>query len=508
MPAEENGTVDFSGLASDLASDGQRRSEALSKLSVYMEDPRVPLTEKGSTLTSHIPMSLLFNCLETSNQSDIDTCCSVLRRVMDSLPRSALLAEDVVAYFTLGLSHPNDKVRELVLMQLLRCTEGEKELARMHTVGLLELGLERIGDDSLGVAKKAGHLLAQLSWTPTGISLLSSPTIVQKLKTLAESNETTRFRIYEATLDAATISDDALAACQAAGLLDGLQSDLVAVDPLLRVNVLEMYAKMGANPASHRYLVESGALDSVSALLKDREDPWAAMCVPFVFRFYARMAEIKGTDFKQLFDQQSLYGPFVRALQGPDPVLAEAALSCCASMASVSSGVATLVASAPLHEAMVRHLAGAQVELRVAAMHATAVLFDNTEAQFDELLAAIFGSLPGKPNVMALLYGFMRQPFAETRDAAYHMLRSLAAHSWGRSAMVSYPGFVELLLDRKDQSDRDALDWKYAIVKAILGHSAGEEELGHAVFRRLAAYLREGAYYVEAAPQVATASGN
>eukprot|EP00124_Ichthyophonus_hoferi_P000410 Ihof_evm3s15 gene=Ihof_evmTU3s15 len=429
--AQERLEPDFLALSKALEAGGEERTDSLSSLNIFMEDPRFPLAEKGAMLRSNIPMALLFGCLETDSQSEIDSCCSLLRKVLDSMPRRELIDPELVPYFQLGLNHPNERVRELALMEILRCTEGDAELGQLRDNGLLKLALEKMSDASLSVAKIACHMMAQLPYTQTGLGCIADPMFVEEIKDLMSRGAETRFRMYESLLGAATVNEQSLLAISQAGLLDGLATDLKSQDPLVRVNVLQIFSTMTANPSTYRYLVQSGTLDTIAVLLKDTADPWAPLCVPFIIRFYGKLADVDEVDYKQLFNQYSLYAPFVHALRDSDPVLAECTLLCLSQMARVKSGVKTLISSPPLRENMFSHIGRSVADLRTAALNACAVLFSNSDQEFEGYLAGMFNDLPGQPNVVDLLYGLIRQPFQETRNAAYHLLRSLATHPWG-----------------------------------------------------------------------------
>lgn len=73
-------------------------------------------------------------------------------------------------------------------------------------------------------------------------------------------------------------------------------------------------------------------------------------------------------------------------------------------------------------------------------------------------------------------------------------------------ALARCAGFLEFLTNRRLEMDRDGMDWKYAIVKEWTeGAEAGAGS--EANYRRLLLYLRQGPYYRETQPQVATQQG-
>lgn len=70
--------------------------------------------------------------------------------------------------------------------------------------------------------------------------------------------------------------------------------------------------------------------------------------------------------------------------------------------------------------------------------------------------------------------------------------------------MCTYPGLLEFVCGRQTETQRDGMDWKFAIVREWV--KGGEEGAGGAAgHRKLTSYIREGPYYMDRHPQVATA---
>jgi hypothetical protein len=71
---------------------------------------------------------------------------------------------------------------------------------------------------------------------------------------------------------------------------------------------------------------------------------------------------------------------------------------------------------------------------------------------------------------------------------------------------VRQAAFLEFLTNRKLDTDREGMDWRFAIVKEWT--EGGEDGAGGETnFRKLLAYLRQGPYYRDVQPAVATQQG-
>jgi hypothetical protein len=73
-------------------------------------------------------------------------------------------------------------------------------------------------------------------------------------------------------------------------------------------------------------------------------------------------------------------------------------------------------------------------------------------------------------------------------------------------ALSNHAGFLEFVTNRKQDTDRDGMDWRFSIVKEWA--DGGEAGAGsEANYRKLLGYIRQGPYDRDAQPQVATQQG-
>lgn len=69
--------------------------------------------------------------------------------------------------------------------------------------------------------------------------------------------------------------------------------------------------------------------------------------------------------------------------------------------------------------------------------------------------------------------------------------------------MIESPGFIEYIVDRTVDPDKDSKDTKFELVKALVNSKTVADVFGNQHYLRLRAYLRDGPYYVKAISTVA-----
>lgn len=99
---------------------------------------------------------------------------------------------------------------------------------------------------------------------------------------------------------------------------------------------------------------------------------------------------------------------------------------------------------------------------------------------------------------MTFVQEFCRNPFPEIKIAALALLRSICVYSWGQRALSNTAGFIEYLLDRNSEFDKDVLHEKYSIMKTI----ASSREFDEITTRQIHQYVKDGVFYVQGQMEV------
>lgn len=94
-----------------------------------------------------------------------------------------------------------------------------------------------------------------------------------------------------------------------------------------------------------------------------------------------------------------------------------------------------------------------------------------------------------------LLLSIVRQPFADLRLAGLMVFVELAVQEWGQREMQACPGFLEYLLDRSSEPDKEGKELKYEIVRMLVRSEHAEQLWGNVDLLKMKMYDREGPYH-------------
>lgn len=100
---------------------------------------------------------------------------------------------------------------------------------------------------------------------------------------------------------------------------------------------------------------------------------------------------------------------------------------------------------------------------------------------------------------MQFLLDFCRNPFPDIKISALNLTGSLCLYTWGIEVFKNTAGFLEYLLDRKTEFDKEAKYAKYSVVKLLAESSAFDLQTSI----QMRTYVNEGPYYVQSLMDVA-----
>lgn len=109
-----------------------------------------------------------------------------------------------------------------------------------------------------------------------------------------------------------------------------------------------------------------------------------------------------------------------------------------------------------------------------------------------------FSSLTGT-NQLTFVQDFCRNPFPEIKIAALGLLRSICGYKWGQKALSETAGFIEYLLDRNTEFNKDAIHEKYNVIKTL----ADTNEFDASTLLQIRQYIKDGAFYIRGIMEVA-----
>lgn len=100
---------------------------------------------------------------------------------------------------------------------------------------------------------------------------------------------------------------------------------------------------------------------------------------------------------------------------------------------------------------------------------------------------------------LSFVHDFCRNPFPEIKIAALNLLRTICIYQWGQRALSETAGFIEYLLDRKAEFNKDVLHEKYNVLKSIIDSS----DFDTGTIQQIKQYVKDGVFYVSGVMEVA-----
>jgi 26S proteasome non-ATPase regulatory subunit 5 len=108
------------------------------------------------------------------------------------------------------------------------------------------------------------------------------------------------------------------------------------------------------------------------------------------------------------------------------------------------------------------------------------------------------------PKLLTVLMSMAKQPFQDLRLAGLRVLLTMSSFEWGQRQFQEHAGFLEYLLDRSTEHDKEGRELKYEIVHSLVGSgSIAETVFGNVDLLKLRKYDREGPFYSSADTTIA-----
>ena len=108
------------------------------------------------------------------------------------------------------------------------------------------------------------------------------------------------------------------------------------------------------------------------------------------------------------------------------------------------------------------------------------------------------------PKLFTVVMSIVKQPFQDLRLAGLHVLLTMSSFEWGQRQFQQHAGFLEYLLDRSTEPDKEGREMKYEIVHSLVtSGSIAEAVFGNVDLLKLRKYDREGPFFSAADTTIA-----
>ena len=111
--------------------------------------------------------------------------------------------------------------------------------------------------------------------------------------------------------------------------------------------------------------------------------------------------------------------------------------------------------------------------------------------------------------LLPIIIQIAKQPFVDLRLGAYRCLFELSRSSWALQVLNVEPGFLEFLLNRSTEKDKEGKEMKFSIIRSMCEDAEQAKAiLGNVNYLKLRRYLNDGVFYVEPEANVAFDGSN
>lgn len=457
-------------------------------------------SNNSSIFNSFLKSPELLKCLENANSEQTLLACDILSICMSTLVIDE--TAEVKKAIEKSLSHVNPKVQAFGLRELTRFWRSPP--VDFFTEPLLMQIIQMLASDDTGVGTASVELLTLMM--PQIVQLRN---VQQSLEALLSENGIVRCRVYELAVKLGCQSEQVLSKVEK--VLQKAVEELDGGDILLQLNVLQILSELAVANHGMAYLENKGVFDKVMTKVDHlEEDPLSSILVPGLIKFYGNVAAIHPN---KIFDgYPKVVGLLFDCLQSEDLSILPTAYDTLGGITLSSEGKQKLhykfgaqVKKIMQHFNMVIRNLPNDLKIRLLNCLRSMLLADPTNAdnQTSTITQTWYGYLSEQDN-LNLIMDYIKNPFPDMKRAALGLLKAIVSHRWGQTYLLNTGGFVEYLLDRKLEADKDVLLDKYEVIQVLASSTVFDEKTAS----ELRSYVAEGAFYVHGITEVAVEGAN
>jgi 26S proteasome non-ATPase regulatory subunit 5 len=454
---------------------------------------------------SNISIDVLFECLGSSDEEQIELTCSILKNLMFVLDPVDCLQKYHESILQ-GFHHPMPDVRSLVVAQLNRCIETSAasiDILCSEYQDLIIASINQLASDELSSAKGASEFLINLARLTPGSNFLLGPAGIDSFKKILSNprySEMIRFRLYDTLARLAGISPEHSEKLDERNLIILPLSEVAfnSNDPLNQMNALEILSTLAETKHGIDAVEKAGVFEKLAKLCHNwRDDPMSGLIFPGVLKFIGKIGAIQPP-------KDELTAIVIDAILNSDDdvPLITVALESLAYIGCTIEGKAYLDQKPSLKSCFDKSrtiLEDAPSEFRCRVMDAFAVLFGTAEENQSFLPRWFVLIFPR----ISVLFSLVQQPFPDIRLSALHFLGAIAHLEWAQKHYLRIPGVLEFLIDRSCEPNKDCALAKFKIVSIIVESPTVTKILSMEDMGRLKIHIDQGPFYATAQATVA-----
>lgn len=479
-----------------------------------LQDLKVLLTNINTARLSDVAQSsqlnILFDCLNSSDKNQILSTCELLKIILPTVPLSQLISRYLTSLIR-ALGHPQPEVKVVILDQLIRAVRSEILANGEHSASFLSSVGKCLCHEDVSVGKRAVEFFIQFGKTKHGLVAVCQPAFIRELIQNVGENNVYVLRVFDVLVEISSTSGDFLKYLENEGLLDRLTTFLRTDDVLAMLSLVEVCTKLALTHHGWDFLKRHGIIKQLAEqVVSFEDDPLSSLKYPGLSKFFGQVGQSHPSLLMN--DYPEVLRCIFKAVDSDDLNIFIPSLEVIGMIAYSPEGKLVLQKQ---DEKYMRHAIGRisvamtklPIEWRLRALHTLAnVIHIETELITPEILRineTWFNQL-GNISLLSLLE-MARQPFSDLKAAALLIILNMANQKWGVNKILENPEVIEYLLDRRTETEVQALHMKYNILKTMIT-SMTEESHYHIRARdyeNIAQYVRQGPFYAPSTTEVA-----
>ncbi|XP_066248492.1 26S proteasome non-ATPase regulatory subunit 5 [Euwallacea similis] len=484
----------FTSKLSNLSQEDLR----ISTLSELRDHLKALPHEETSRISNSLQLPVVFDCLNDSNSEQVDLACEVLSLCLSSLH----LGESTTKYKTSlerALIHPYHTVKLMALKEIERSISNEEALCSLcEQSALINNIVLCLGDNNLGVAKKAADIIIALGNTVPGANKITSNEMLLQLERVMSINEVVRLRVYEIIITVSAESTYSFNTFKSAGLISKIIDELGSNDVLFKMNIIEILSQFVKSEHGYMFLDQIGVLNKIFSWINE-DELTMQLCQPGILKFFGHVGHLKPREL--LAKHPIVFDHLFSNIESSDLTLIGVSLDVIGYIGQTCQGKIALDSTGTKMEGIIRTISkllpSLPTETRIRALNCIENLLCDSRLDIMQITEKWFRLLGAEP--MEIITKYAKNPFSELRLAGLGVLNAISGQIWGQEAIKNTPGLVEFLLDRSIETIKDCKEAKYEIVKLL---SQGQV-FDRSTQERFEAFIKEGPFYVHAVTEVA-----
>lgn len=507
----------------ELFSALQSTPEPVVVLNEISDVASVPGASQTLQNTKSIPLQFMFGLLNTTDQDQIVACCNALDKIFSLL--SVEVFREYGNFVELGLQHPSVTVKLLCLKFVGRCAEVESQYDFVLAPTMFHLVVQLLGHSDVNCAMETCRVIHQLSANPSSLEIMFAKrkgSLVGDLDQILLGNEAVRFRVYELMFNIAVASSQTFDLVSSTGIFLKLIKELDQDDVLVQLNGVEMLTRFVQSHDGAQFLEQQQVVQKLHTKLTSVQQDFLSnllipgkfiyLLVSFVhtvsigiFKFFVHLVMQDQVDVTTICKQCPAFMDVVYStMEQVDNNLWSSAVQTFAALGSTLHSRQALLYNVSKTMKVLGKLgtliAESPSEVRIIGMDAVSTLIACPEGGVrDAVLVSSYETFYSSlgEDFASTLYSVGKQPFSDLRCAMLKLLASVVTWKWGQERIKKVPGFIEFLLDRSTEVDKEAKELRYDAIHTMASSDTAEVVLGALTYRRIKEYDLEGPFHVQ-----------